>query len=66
MSHNQPPVKIIVAESLYEILAQRRRGWTVIRIWEHSLETPADRTRLLVKLKETLEVSRRLGLADFP
>lgn len=35
----------------------RRRGWAVIRIWEHSLETPADRSRVLAKLKQRLKAA---------
>lgn len=35
----------------------RRRGWTVLRIWEHSLETSALRSRVLAKLKEKLKAA---------
>lgn len=32
----------------------RRRGWSTLRVWEHSLKTPARRARVLSRLKKRL------------
>jgi len=36
----------------------RTLGWRVLRVWEHDLESPRDRARILTKVSALLKVQR--------